>query len=82
MKVICIDVSFSYTRNGKPHKGAHPKEGEIVTVTGQDGEDYYFLLEYPTIGKQKCSWIKSKFIPLSNIDETELVKEKLEIVNH
>jgi hypothetical protein len=78
MKMMCIDDNF-ITKDG-----FEPKFGEIVTAT-QTREpefyDCYDLLEYPldSEGNEIC-FDKKHFAPLSDIDETELIKER-ELVN-
>lgn len=78
MKVMCI-------KNGAWHSQQlgivrddklSPSFGEICTVV-EVLEDAYRLLEYPKnqIGNP-TSFAKSRFIPLSEIDETELVNKK------
>jgi len=65
MKVICID---SKTRFQK----CDLKEGGIYTIIDNNGCGQgccYKLLE------SELSWAKDRFIPTSNIDETELVNE-------
>lgn len=72
MKVMCID--------DKPGQYSRCpfKVGEIVTVKQCPAfENNYDVIEYPsTPDGQLCSWSKTRFIPLSDIDETELVKER------
>ena len=82
MKVMCINDFFISTLNGE-RALFYPKVGEVVTVINIKDNGYYLLLEYPTNGfifSNLCGWNPSKFIPLSNIDETELIKER-ELVN-
>jgi len=69
MKVVCIDDIFISKQDGRLSENA-PSISEIVTVIGQYNNGY-FLLEYPTNFGRKCVWNKSKFIPISEIDETE-----------
>ena len=73
MKVLCIDNSDG------PFKVASILlvEGNIYTVTGTEGESY-FLAEIkinPKTGN-KITFGKRRFIPISNIDEKELIKER------
>lgn len=73
---MCIDDSI-----GTPD-GIYPNVGEIVTVIQcHFFHQNYFVLEYP-FGKSgfQQSIRKSRFIPISNIDEKELIKER-ELVN-
>lgn len=73
MKVMFINDS-----NITP-KAIIPKIGEIVTVIGfsfiYDGN--YIIFEYPE-DKNGCrqSFKPYRFIPISDIDETELTKER------
>lgn len=78
MKVICIDDSYS--KNGHTFPGFNwwIKEGETYTVEREtigyytDGSSVpcYVLVEQP-IMNGPC-WEKSRFIPLSQIDETQM----------
>ena len=73
MRVICVDA--------KPGKldGVTPpfKEGEALTVAQGRNPLDYDVIEYGFAGQ---GWCKYRFIPLSEIDETELVNQKLEAV--
>lgn len=53
-------------------------EGEVYTVTDTwpyEGKLFYELAERPP----ECVYLSTRFIPLSNIDELELVNEKEEV---
>lgn len=67
MKVICIDATQCNNLL---------TEGKVYTVIGEDDVSFtlkaYFLEEFG----DKCPWDKKRFIPTSDIDETELVNEK------
>jgi len=53
-----------------------PSFGEIVTVTEVDGDKYY-LKEWPTNSKGRiANWHSKNFVPLSTIDETELLEQR------
>lgn len=81
MKVMCIDDRFISRHNGEKTL-VNPQVGEIVTVTCTKDNGFYVLQEYPTNGFGDTAWNPTKFIPLSDIDETELVKEReTELVN-
>lgn len=72
MKVMCIDDKPMDSR------GIYPKFGEIVTVSQCPiFPQNYDVAEYPN-GKDgnPQSMRKTRFIPISDIDETELVKER------
>jgi hypothetical protein len=77
MKVMCID--------GTPSKNSNVIDipfGRIVTVAGEagfnQGEDHFFILEYPrSKSGKKAAYTKRRFAPLSEIDETELVEQRL-----
>jgi hypothetical protein len=74
MKVLCI--------NAKPvNCDIDLIEGEVYTVIDIEmfqNKDYYVLAE---IAKPN-SFIKDRFIPLSDIDETEIVKQReTELIN-
>lgn len=73
MRVMCISQKMA--KNGMytiPF-------GETVTVVGESPvyTDSWYIAEYP-VSKDgiKCSYKKIHFIPLSNIDEMELVNER------
>ena len=79
MKVMCIDDNFLIK------DGNEPKIGEVVTVIDicEINKGNYILSEYPVSknGIPLC-FIPNRFIPLSDIDETELVKQReSELVN-
>lgn len=69
MKVICIDASDKGI--GKPPFS----EGEILSATQSHHPDDYYILEYKEFNGV-CGWQKSRFIPLSEIDEMELTKQR------
>lgn len=72
MKVMCIDDTYSFK------DGTEPKYGEIVTASQCDQyKECYDLKEYPinSFGVPQ-SFRKKRFIPLSDIDEAELIKER------
>lgn len=58
------------------------KEGEIVDIVDHyqkhhSGQPQVRCIQYPNNLKGfPCLWLKRRFIPLSNIDETELIKER------
>ena len=58
------------------------KEGEVVTIepsclVHSSGQAQVEVLEYPENLRGKPTvWLRRRFIPLSDIDETELVKER------
>lgn len=71
MKMMCI-------KNGEwSGTGIGPVYGEIVTVIDVV-EGYYILSEYyrDKADGLRISFIPDYFIPLSSIDETEMVREK------
>lgn len=75
MKVMCIRDDFKEKTN-------NPSVGEILTasqncVYPQAYDIHEYLIDFD--GTPQC-FLKSYFIPLSAIDETELVKER-ELVN-
>lgn len=73
MKVLCInDLNwFSDVTNSYVHG---PSYGEICKVTGLDKDGGYLLYGY----QQYDGYYPPSFIPLSDIDETELIKERYE----
>lgn len=79
MKVICIQDKWR-TFLG-PSTTPDPKFGEICTVSKSwvnIGVPVYNLLEY---SHQIGGYCQSCFIPLSEIDEMELVNEKAEVIS-
>ena len=73
MKVMCIDDNYVIV------EGVEPKFGEVVTVSGQceTFKDCWIIAEYPLcIEGRPQSFYKYHFAPLSDIEETELVKER------
>lgn len=80
MKVMCVTDNFINRKYNKKAINC-PKFGEIVTVLSLNEKGYYYLLEYPKDDYgNNAVFNSSKFIPLSNIDEKELIKER-ELVN-
>lgn len=79
MKVMCIS---DFIENHMKLYMPKLKVGEIYTVikeTNQNGFSFYLLGEY--IDTNFNYWYEqSCFIPLSDIDETELIKQR-ELVN-
>jgi len=72
MKVMCIDGNW-YKGLVPTFKG--PKENEVVTVIDSVtccGVPCYGLLEYTS----PEYWEQENFIPLSNIDEMELLEQR------
>ena len=67
MKVLCVDAT---SETPLPFK-----EGDILTVSGEDNETYclpaYYFFECPP----HQPYDKNRFIPLSSIDETEMQRE-------
>ena len=74
MKVICIDAKKCHT-TGNP---VRLKEGETYEVYDSPYDDCYIVVGFeicPVSGLRDC-YFKDRFIPLSTIDETELLKER------
>lgn len=74
MKVICIDDNWENVKEYEETSG-QPSFGEILTVSesfNEHGGYWYVFKEYD---KDDC-FEQSGFAPLSNIDETELLKER------
>jgi len=72
MKVMCINDKWENTATREPCGGM--QYGEIATVVGECtrfSRSYYEFSEYP--GE---AYDKKNFIPLSEIDETELVNQR------
>ena len=76
MKVMCIDDNY------KEICGQEPSFGEIVTATQCDTYlDCYDIHEYlKSKNGIPQSFLKKRFAPISEIEETELVKER-ELIN-
>lgn len=77
MKVLCIKPDIWIANDGKPPFG--PSYMETCTVVGEHGIEYYVLAEYlthPVDGWPVC-YNKKHFIPLSDIEETELITEEI-----
>lgn len=77
MRVICIN-NGPLTERGIKSSAPELTEGEVYTVTGLSATGGYVLKEVTP--KQNRSfyvlgWIKDRFIPLSTIDETEMIRE-------
>ena len=75
MRVMCVDDNWD--KGQFPIKNGGPKESEVVTVIGSTTclhGSFYNLSEYPF----PTDWEQENFIPLSDIDETELIKERKE----
>lgn len=69
MKVMCIAEGWVMYRTLEPVDG--PKYGEHCTVIGEDACGW-LLLEYE-VGE---GWDKEYFIPISEIDEMEIAKQR------
>jgi len=79
MKVICIKGDDLKEVDGR-NSPSDPKlvEGRTYTVLSIEiykGNRFYILEELP----QDCCFHEKRFIPLSSIDETELVNEKEQV---
>lgn len=77
MKVICIKVSK--TNDCGIENLPHPELGETVTVIDNDtkyGDSFYQLSEYSHYKGAAVWYLTENFIPVSDIDETELVSEE------
>lgn len=77
MKVICIKEGFYSEKENRPIP-IHPVVGEVVTVIRTTSYGFYYLSEYPTNGFSESGiavWNHKKFAPLSDIDETEFIRE-------
>lgn len=70
MRVICINDKGFVDPNCAPIK-----DGETYTVCGEvtapNGIPHYKLSEMP----KNCGYAKFRFIPISDIDETEFIRE-------
>ena len=78
MKVMCVKAGAwngACIKECKPHIA--PSFGEICTVVGREvtgSVTYYNLEEY---GGLENFWNSNHFIPLSDIDELELIEQRL-----
>lgn len=78
MRVVCIDASVGKKSGEVPNF----KEGQVCNaIQSPIYKNSYNVLEslYSTDGRLQ-SWYKDRFIPLSEIDELELVNKK-QLVN-
>lgn len=74
MKVMCIDGEWKGTAIGKPAFGVIYT---VIDSVKSQGIVWYELAEFPPDRRGRRDHYESKaFIPLSDIDETELVKER------
>jgi len=80
MKMMCIkEGQWVRATDYKPADGPNPQYGDIVTVIDQriiTGLEVVILAEYYSL----MGYLRKWFIPLSDIDETEMIREK-ELVN-
>jgi len=81
MKVICIAKSKWSCKNN-PNDNTGPSFGEIVTASNDETNDnYYNLNEYPLDKAGNiASYNKHFFIPLSTIDEPELLEQRKQLL--
>lgn len=78
MKVICIDNKyFEYCIDPKAMKKLI--EGNVYTASNSLHPLGYFLDEIVTINP--AGFLKSRFIPLSEIDEKEFVRDSIVVNN-
>ena len=75
MKAICID--------DKPNKESNVvppfRFGEELDIEPGRTDEYCKVLQYPETyhkGFWIVKWMRSRFAPLSDIDETELIRER------
>ena len=74
MKVMCIFDQWWW----EIIRVSGPAYGEICTVL-EDTEKGYLIAGYqknPIVPDQECYYDQNGFVPLSDIDETEMVKER------
>ncbi len=74
MRVICVDAT------GIGNSCEPLVEGLPYTAIDElevDGKNYYELQEYKMNNGKRCIWSTWRFIPCSDIDETELINERL-----
>lgn len=85
MKVICIDDSerdYGHISNNKeqPKYDWWVKQGSVYTVIKNvipvDVKIWCYVLAEDPDGADGWSWEADRFVPLSDIDETELIKER------
>lgn len=78
MKVMCIDDSpFIVVQrgNGPIFPLVYGSIYTVVQVDMFNGEEYYLLAEI-----YNSRYLSKRFVPLSDIDETKLVNEKIEAI--
>lgn len=76
MKVICIDAKYDNKSSGS---SGCLVEGNVYTVVGESlgrGNGIFELGYVLKEGKDGWVYQKRRFIPLSTIDETELLQER------
>lgn len=76
MKLFCIkDGPWLHAKDNRPADGPSPQYGDIVTVASERnvaGHAVVVLVEF----SNPFGYLKKWFVPLSDIDETEMVREK------
>lgn len=72
MRVMCIKKATIDAATGKRINGLCV-EGNEYRVVGHADADYYYLAEFP-FTKYGSVFYKGNFIPLSEIDEIEFVR--------
>lgn len=80
MKVLCIDTpDHDFVKGGPPTPKIPIKENEVYTVISClnfKGRLFYKLEETSILD----SWDAELFIPLSDIDETELIEQRTQTI--
>jgi len=78
MKVMCINNGKLRNHLGKINSAPELIEGETYTVIGISNTGHGYILLEVKHGEQFSGFTKERFIPLSEIDETELVNQRLQ----
>ena len=70
MIVLCIDASPGFVTQTYPPFN----EGEILYVE----QSPFYIDEYLIFPETQIGWLQKRFIPISEIDEMELVNKRVE----
>lgn len=71
-KVICINDNWQRSKYCEDKRGV--SFGEVVTVI-DDGLNQYLIPSYELLEYRGFWFAQQNFIPLSDIDETEMIRE-------
>lgn len=74
MLLLCVKRDTQDGDTDLPLSDSLLTEGQQYNSIGDYDNDYYILAEFPIRGRRDV-FHKPNFIPLSSIDETEMVRE-------